>query len=131
MILLPRNERKKFETEGGMGNFDLGTRLLPEIEFHRRRERERERDRFQLHSFLPSLSPPPPSFIQRLSFASPLLIKDNRVTFDVGPRFLFFFFTCTDCTQGYRKTNGREASLWRSCVKFLSNLTRDRARIRR
>lgn len=37
-----------------MGNFDLGTRLLPEIEFHRRRERERERDRFQLHSFLPS-----------------------------------------------------------------------------
>lgn len=74
-----------------MGNFDLGTRLLPEIEFHRRRERERERDRFQLHSFLPSLSPPPPSFIQRLSFASPLLIKDNRVTFDVGPRFLFFF----------------------------------------
>lgn len=43
----------------------------------------------------------------------------------------FFFFTCTDCTQGYRKTNGREASLWRNCVKFLSNLTRDRARIRR
>ena len=72
MILLRKRKRKKFQT-GGMGNFDLGTRtrLLPEIEFHRREgERKRERERgivsncippFQpssfLLSFLPSLLP--------------------------------------------------------------------------
>lgn len=59
-------------------------------------EGERKKEGSFPIAFLPSfLSPPPPSFIQRLSFASPLLIKDNRVTFDVGPRFLFFFYVPT------------------------------------
>lgn len=38
-----------------MGNFDLGTRLLPEIEFHRRREKERGIVSNCIPSFLPFL----------------------------------------------------------------------------
>lgn len=69
MILLPRNERKKFETEGGMGNFDLGTRLLPEIEFHRRREKERGIVSNCIPSFLPfsSSSKLYPTFVVRVA----------------------------------------------------------------
>lgn len=52
-----------------MGNFDLGTRLLPEIEFHRRREKERGIVSNCIPSFLPfsSSSKLYPTFVVRVA----------------------------------------------------------------